>query len=170
MAKKICLYCGLHLPDTTHFCPQCGRPIEDAIRIESGVKIRRTMIAKGCLYCGLHLPDAANFCPQCGRPIERGFEIRPIRESQLDRLRKEIKGKGNLIRQKGFYYVSIGTLAHSGKSPKRGVRLARREGSTNGTLSTRECSSLQSKQPMRSKVRRVRAAPANRFWMMGFDF
>ena len=28
MAKKICLHCGLHLPDTTTFCPECGRPIE----------------------------------------------------------------------------------------------------------------------------------------------
>ncbi len=169
MAKKNCLYCGLHLPDTTHFCPQCGRAIEDAIRVESGVKIRRTTIAKGCLYCGLHLPDTANFCPQCGRPIERGVEIRPIRESELDRLRKEMKGKGNLIRQQGFYYDCIGPLVHSGKSPKRGARPARRKRNTTGALSTRESSSLQRNQPLRSKVRRVRAAPANRFWMMGFD-
>ncbi len=34
MAKKICLYCGLSLPDTTVFCPECGRTIEDAIGIE----------------------------------------------------------------------------------------------------------------------------------------
>jgi zinc ribbon protein len=27
MAKG-CLYCGLQLPDTADFCPQCGRPIE----------------------------------------------------------------------------------------------------------------------------------------------
>jgi predicted amidophosphoribosyltransferase len=23
-----CLYCGLQFSDTTHFCPNCGRPIE----------------------------------------------------------------------------------------------------------------------------------------------
>ena len=75
MAKG-CLYCGLQFPDTTRFCPQCGRPIEeDAIRVESGVKMRRTTMAKGCLYCGLQFPDTTRFCPQCGRPIERGFVL-----------------------------------------------------------------------------------------------
>ncbi len=33
MAKKICLHCGLHLPDTTTFCPECGRPIEREFEI-----------------------------------------------------------------------------------------------------------------------------------------
>src|SRR5258708_37761513 len=72
MAKG-CLYCGLQLPDTTRFCPQCGRPIEDAIRVDSGVKMRRTTMAKGCLYCGLQLTDTTRFCSQCCRPIERGL-------------------------------------------------------------------------------------------------
>jgi predicted amidophosphoribosyltransferase len=49
-------------------------------------------MAKGCLYCGLQLPEAAEFCPQCGRPLERGFKIRPIQESEFDRLHKEMKG------------------------------------------------------------------------------
>src|SRR5712692_3094229 len=91
-----CLYCGLQLPDSANFCPECGRPIERgfkirpiqeseaAIRVESGGKIRRTNMSIGCLYCGLQLPDSANFCPECGRPIERGFKIRPIQESELD--------------------------------------------------------------------------------------
>ena len=48
-------------------------------------------MATVCLYCGLQLPDTTAFCPYCGRPIERGFEIRPIQESELDRLRKEMK-------------------------------------------------------------------------------
>jgi RNA polymerase subunit RPABC4/transcription elongation factor Spt4 len=143
MAKKNCLYCSLQFPDTTHFCPQCGRPIEDAIRVESGVKIRRTTITTGCLYCGLQLPDTAHFCPQCGRLIERGFEIRPIRESELDRLRKEMKGKGNHIRQQGFYYDGSSPLspteedAHPGKCSKREASLDRRERNTTGALSTR---------------------------------
>ena len=84
MAKKNCLYCGLQLPDTTDFCPECGRPTEDAIRVESGEKIRSTNIATGCLYCGLQLPDTPDFCPECGRPIEKGLEIRPTHESELD--------------------------------------------------------------------------------------
>jgi predicted amidophosphoribosyltransferase len=95
MAKKNCLHCGLHLPDTTTFCPECGRPIEDVTRVESGVKIRSTTITKGCLYCDFHLPDTAHFCPECGRPIERGFEIRPIQESKLT-VHKKLKGKDNL--------------------------------------------------------------------------
>src|SRR2546425_10847409 len=93
MAKKNCLYCGLHLSDTTNFCPECGRPIEDATRVESGVKIRSTTITKGCLYCGLHLPDTAHFCPECGRPIERGFEICPMQESKIDCPHKKLKGQ-----------------------------------------------------------------------------
>ena len=32
MAKG-CLYCDLQLPDTTDFCPQCGRPIERGFEI-----------------------------------------------------------------------------------------------------------------------------------------
>ena len=48
-------------------------------------------MATECLYCGLQLPDTTAFCPDSGRPIERGFVIRPIQESELDRLRKEMK-------------------------------------------------------------------------------
>ena len=55
-------------------------------------------MATECLYCGLQLPDTTAFCPNCGRPIERGFEIRPIQESELDRLRKEMKRKDDLLR------------------------------------------------------------------------
>ena len=55
-------------------------------------------MATECLYCGLQLPDTTAFCPDCGRPIERGFVIRPIQESELDRLRKEMKRKDDLLR------------------------------------------------------------------------
>jgi len=34
MAKG-CLYCGLQLPDTADFCPECGRPIERGFVIRS---------------------------------------------------------------------------------------------------------------------------------------
>jgi predicted RNA-binding Zn-ribbon protein involved in translation (DUF1610 family) len=32
---KACLYCGLRLPDTAEFCPECGRPIERGFAIRS---------------------------------------------------------------------------------------------------------------------------------------
>jgi predicted amidophosphoribosyltransferase len=144
MAKKNCLYCGLQHPDNTDFCPECGRPIEDAIRVESEVKIRRTnKVASGCLYCGIQLPDTAGFCPECGRPIERGLVIRPIQESEIDYHHKELKGKDTPKRQQGFYYDASGPLApteedaHPEKSPKREARLTRRERNATRALSTR---------------------------------
>ena len=143
MAKKNCLYCGLQHPDTTDFCPECGRPIEDAIRVESGIKIRSTTIATGCLYCGIQLPASAGFCPECGRQIERGFEIRPIQESEIDYLHKQLKGKDTPKRQQGFYYDASGPLApteedaHPEKSPKREASLDRRERNTTHALLTR---------------------------------
>ena len=56
-------------------------------------------MTKDCLYCGLQFADTINFCPNCGRPTERGFRIRPIQESELDHLRREMKEKEDLIRQ-----------------------------------------------------------------------
>lgn len=56
-------------------------------------------MAKDCLYCGLQFSDTTKFCPNCGRPTERGFSIRPMQESELDRLRREMKEKDELIRQ-----------------------------------------------------------------------
>jgi predicted amidophosphoribosyltransferase len=56
-------------------------------------------MTKDCLYCGLQFSDTTNFCPNCGRPTESGFRIRPIQESELDRLRREMKEKDDLIRQ-----------------------------------------------------------------------
>lgn len=32
MAKD-CLYCGFQYSDTTHFCPNCGRPTESGFKI-----------------------------------------------------------------------------------------------------------------------------------------
>jgi RNA polymerase subunit RPABC4/transcription elongation factor Spt4 len=81
---KGCLYCGLRLPEHADFCPECGRPVESAISIESEFKKMRTTIIKGCLYCGLRLPDSANFCPECGRPVEKGCIPYVIQESDSD--------------------------------------------------------------------------------------
>ena len=75
MLKKICLYCGLQFPESADFCSECGRSIEDTIRVESGGKLKRIKLTNGCLYCGLELPASAEFCPECGRLIERSFEL-----------------------------------------------------------------------------------------------
>ncbi len=56
-------------------------------------------MAKECLYCGLQFADTTTFCPNCGRPTESGFSICPIQESELDRLRREMQEKDELIRQ-----------------------------------------------------------------------
>jgi predicted amidophosphoribosyltransferase len=61
--------------------------------------MRRISMAKDCLYCGLQFSDTTHFCPNCGRPTESGFSIRPIQESELERLRREMKEKDDLIRQ-----------------------------------------------------------------------
>jgi predicted RNA-binding Zn-ribbon protein involved in translation (DUF1610 family) len=125
-------------------------------------------MAKRCLYCGLQLPESAEFCPECGRPRERSFKIRPIQESELDYPRKEMKGTDDLLRQQGFSSDRSDPLAHMeanahpGKCPKCGAHLAERDRNTTGTLSTRKFSWFQSKQSMRSRVRRVRAASALR--------
>jgi predicted nucleic acid-binding Zn-ribbon protein len=56
-------------------------------------------MAKDCLYCGRQYSDTTNFCPDCGRPTERGFRSRSTQESEIDRLRREMKEKDDLIRQ-----------------------------------------------------------------------
>jgi hypothetical protein len=56
-------------------------------------------MAKDCLYCGLQFSDTTNFCPDCGRLTESDFKIRPMQESELDRLHREMKEKDVLIRQ-----------------------------------------------------------------------
>ena len=101
-------------------------------------------MAIGCLYCDLQLPDTAEFCPECGRPRERGFAIRPMQESEFDGLRKEMKGKDDLIRQQGFSSDGSGPLAHMeenahlGNGSKRGAPLTKRDRNTTATLLLRE--------------------------------
>jgi hypothetical protein len=56
-------------------------------------------MAKECLYCGLQFAETTTFCPNCGRPTASGFSIRPIQESEVDCLRRELQEKDELIRQ-----------------------------------------------------------------------
>jgi predicted amidophosphoribosyltransferase len=56
-------------------------------------------MTKDCLYCGLQFPNTTRFCSNCGRRTESGFSIRLIQESELERLRREVKEKDELIRQ-----------------------------------------------------------------------
>lgn len=65
-------------------------------------------MANDCLYCGLQFSDTTNFCPNCGRPTERDFIIRPNQESELDRLRKEIQEKDDLILQLVLMLTMLG--------------------------------------------------------------
>ncbi len=80
---KGCLYCGLRLPDTAHFCPECGRPVEVVIRFDNDITVKRTAIKKGCLYCGLQLADDAGFCPECGRPVERDHATNSTQDAEV---------------------------------------------------------------------------------------
>jgi hypothetical protein len=59
-------------------------------------------MAKDCLHCGLQFSDTTKFCPNCGRPTEKGFLIRPVQGSEVNRLRREMKEKDDLIRQLGL--------------------------------------------------------------------
>jgi hypothetical protein len=74
-------------------------PSHDTVRVDNKGKMRRTPMAKDCLYCGLQFSDTTHFCPNCGRPTESGFSIRPIQESEMERLHREVKEKDDLIRQ-----------------------------------------------------------------------
>jgi predicted nucleic acid-binding Zn-ribbon protein len=56
-------------------------------------------MVKYCLYCGLQFADTTTFCPNCGRPTESNFSIRPLQESEVDYLRRELQEKDELIRQ-----------------------------------------------------------------------
>jgi len=96
---KGCLYCGLRLPEQAEFCPECGRPIEVVIRVDSDIKTKRTTITRGCLYCGLQLSDDVDFCPECGRTIERGRIPHTNQELVSDCPDAEIGEKDDLARQ-----------------------------------------------------------------------
>lgn len=56
-------------------------------------------MARECLYCGLQFAATTMFCPNCGRPTASGFSIRPMQESEVDCLRRELQEKDELIRQ-----------------------------------------------------------------------
>ena len=56
-------------------------------------------MAKDCLYCRLQFDDTATFCPNCGRPTESHFIVRSPQETEVERLREELKRKDELIRQ-----------------------------------------------------------------------
>jgi predicted amidophosphoribosyltransferase len=84
MATKICLYCGLHLPDTTTFCPECGRPIE------RGFEIRPIQESKiDCPHKKLkskdNLPRQQEFnCDNSGRATARPPIL--VRQTSCDNL------------------------------------------------------------------------------------
>ncbi|TMD54354.1 MAG: hypothetical protein E6I93_06965 [Chloroflexi bacterium] len=70
-------------------------------------------MAKDCLYCSLQFSDITEFCPNCGRPTESGFIVRPMQESELERLRRETKEKDGLKRQPVLTQTMRGGTFHS---------------------------------------------------------
>ena len=104
MVPKRCLHCGLQLPGSTVFCPECSKPIEDTVRVEvpravdtehskhaqnHNASPRTTTSGHACLHCHLQLPESAAFCPECGRPVERCYKIRPMQNYESDDLLTE---------------------------------------------------------------------------------
>ena len=96
---KGCLYCGLRLPNTAHFCPECGRPVEVVIRFDSEVEKMRTPITRACTHCGLQLLDRAGFCPECGQPVERGRLPHADQKARDDCPETELEGKDDFVGQ-----------------------------------------------------------------------
>ncbi len=95
-----CLHCGLQLPDTAHFCPECGRPVEVINHIDNGIKEKRAAITQGCWYCGLQLAEDVHFCPECGRLIERDSFTHANLELEAGSPKTEIERKGDLVGQR----------------------------------------------------------------------
>lgn len=97
-------------------------------------------MAKDCLYCGLQFADTTQFCPNCGRPLESGFVIRPFRESEVDRLHRELKEKDELIRQLVLALARLGEIPRAARSNGRhsshgnsGIRASTTRRSSNRT-------------------------------------
>src|ERR1051326_6268429 len=82
---QVCLDCGLEFPETTQFCPDCGRPTESGfsfrpmlksvydyrIRLQEKEVSRRPECSsqdwksptdKVCLYCRIWVPASTQFC------------------------------------------------------------------------------------------------------------
>lgn len=76
-------------------------------------------MAKDCLYCGLQFADTTQFCPHCGRPTESGFIIRSLQESEVDSLRRELKGKDELIQQLLLSLARLGEIPGTARSNGR---------------------------------------------------
>ena len=91
-------------------------------------------MAKDCLYCGLQFSDTTNFCSNCGRPTERDFIIRPNQESELDRLRKEIQEKDDLIRQLVLARTMPGEARSTARRDICSSDGSRESGERNGTV------------------------------------
>ena len=83
-------------------------------------------MAKYCLYCGLQFADTTTFCPNCGRPTASGFSIRPLQESEVGCLRRELQEKDELIRQLVLIQTQRGDAARSTDRRAHGGREGRR--------------------------------------------
>ena len=65
--QKFCKNCGAYVGETTRFCPDCGREVQNnSIRY--------------CPHCGAELVENEYFCKNCGTKLKE-----PKKESLLDR-------------------------------------------------------------------------------------
>src|SRR5690349_7677883 len=90
----VCLCCDIEFPETTQFCPDCGRPTERGFSFrpmpKSVYDYRRRLQEKEasrrpecssqdkespdyevCQYCRNSFPASTQFCSNCGRTIEK---------------------------------------------------------------------------------------------------
>jgi predicted amidophosphoribosyltransferase len=89
--KRKCPFCGAGLRDSSKFCPDCGRKLEEkpaapepppppagGAEHGSGDMTERLLEPGICTKCGAVLEDGALFCPDCGAPAgERAGVSRP---------------------------------------------------------------------------------------------
>lgn len=74
-------------------------------------------MSKHCLSCGLRFSETTAFCPNCGRPTASGFIVRPMQESDLERLGRELKEKDELIRQLALALPMPGAASRAAAHP-----------------------------------------------------
>jgi len=108
MAKS-CLYCGLQLPDTADFCPQCGRPIERDFEIRSIQESEPKNPGKELEGKDALTPQQGFYSDgtRTGRPENKKFPGREANMPQLianplDVVEADFPGTGTLVEQIHF--------------------------------------------------------------------
>ena len=103
-----CLYCGLQLPDTAEFCPECGRPIERDFEIRplqpsEWDRLGKEMKAKDDLQRQHEVSSSGSgplapmeeysylgHCPQCGAPLVRRQEATTAAVEKIESIAEKV--------------------------------------------------------------------------------